>query len=142
MADWLDGTVTDKLVDIAASLGPGEMAIDVILVDDTHIRDINRDFRNQDKPTDVISFSYLESDRAGDHDDLAGEIYISHETLAREARQLGVRSSDLFLRLGVHGIFHVLGRDHDTDDNADAMEREERRVLERYLEPGAIAALF
>lgn len=141
-ATWLDGDVVDALTSIATELGPTDKAVDVVLVDDARIQEINRDFRSQDKATDVISFSYLEDHSVGDHDDLAGEIYISHETLVKEATQLGIRSSDLFLRLGVHGIFHVLGRDHETDASADSMEAEERRVLERYLDPETMAVLF
>lgn len=140
-ADWVDDALEARIREIAKTMGPDEFIVDVVVVDDTFIRDLNRRFRDQDKATDVISFSYLD-DVEKSREDLAGEIYISCETLARDAAGIGVDVRHLFLRIGVHGLLHVLGRDHATEVEAEQMEAEERRVLTAYLPPETVAALF
>jgi probable rRNA maturation factor len=127
---WLDQHLADKLQRIAGGLERSDLPVDVVLVDDRYIQRINRDYRGLDCPTDVISFSYLDdvgSDPEGE--DVAGEIFVSYETLEREACSKGIDVRDLFLRIGVHGMLHVLGFDHDSDSEAERMEREERRLL-------------
>jgi probable rRNA maturation factor len=139
--DWLAG-VTDTLAQICRSLDPDGVGVNLVVVDDDFIRDINARFRGQDKPTDVISFSYLNDDDRTDGDELVGEVYVSHETVAREASELGVDVAHLFVRMGVHGLLHVLGHEHDSSDGARRMERQERRILDVHLGADASAALF
>jgi len=142
-ADWLDNEVAASLASIASDLQPSDGLLGLVVVDDAQIRTINREFRGIDAATDVISFSYLEdaAPRTPD-DDLVGEIYLSRETLERDARELDVTRRDLFLRLGVHGMFHVLGFDHDTEPEALEMERRERDVLADFLSAEVLARLI
>ncbi len=140
---WLDTEVTSKLQRIAGSLDELLSPVDVILVDDRYIQKINRDFRGFDRATDVISFSYLsdvESHRA--EDDVAGEIYVSYETLEREASVQGVDVKNLFLRIGVHGMLHILGFEHESDVDAEQMETEERRLLSSEMTASELDELF
>lgn len=134
---------------IADGLGPRDAGVDVILTDDAFIRKINREYRGTDAPTDVISFSYMEEngteplvDPSRNHDNLAGEIYISCETLQKEAKAQGIELKNLFLRIGVHGLLHLLGYDHGTDSEAEVMEGEERRILLDHLTPETVEKLF
>lgn len=136
--DWLDGVVS-TLDSVCASLEPAHAAVGIVVVDDPFIRDINRRFRGRDRSTDVISFSYIDD---LDGDDLAGEVYVSYETVARQARELDVREAHMFLRVAVHGLLHVLGHDHETDSDAAAMELREREILTTHLGPGPADALF
>jgi probable rRNA maturation factor len=156
--------VAGSLEAIAASLAPAESRVDLIVVTDDYIRSINRDYRDIDRPTDVISFSYIEDDAtrgevrrsdgaapgevrrsdgaAPDRDDVAGEIYVSRETLERDATSEGVDLDHLFLRIGVHGLLHILGYDHETDEDAERMEKEERKLLGGCLTAAEVSALF
>lgn len=139
---WLDAEVEGKLCDIARSL-ESPSPVDLILVDDGYIRRINRDFRGLDRPTDVISFAYAgEADARLWKEDLGGEIYVSHETVEREASAMGVGVGNLFLRTGVHGLLHVLGYDHQSDSDAARMEGEEKRLLGRAMTSPEIDELF
>lgn len=127
---WLDEQLADKLQQIAGTLGQPDLPVDVVLVDDGYIQRINRDYRGLDCPTDVISFSYMDdmgSEPA--RDDVAGEIFVSYETIEREANSKGIDVKNLFLRIGLHGLLHVLGFDHQSDADAERMECEERRLL-------------
>jgi probable rRNA maturation factor len=78
------------------------------------MRDINRKYRNVDRSTDVLSFSY-----AGEKQDdlpLLGEIVIDPGTAATQARRYGVSPEREVRQLLLHGILHLLGYDHETDD--------------------------
>lgn len=143
-ASWLDQGLARKLQRIVASLEPRRSTVDLIVVGDGFIRKLNRAFRGQDRPTDVLSFSYLtpESTPTGEHDHVAGEVYVSYETLEEDAKRRGVDPRNLFLRLGIHGMLHVVGHEHDSDSDAQVMENEERRLLLGCLEPEAVDELF
>jgi rRNA maturation RNase YbeY len=88
----------------------------------------------------VLSFSYLDDDDPAD--DTVGDIYISHQTLARDARRLRVTVSDLALRIAVHGMLHVIGYDHEDGADARRMERRERALLKRLLPAETVRELF
>lgn len=147
-APWVDDSLESVMQTIAKELHAGDAVIEMIIVDDPFIRNINREYRGKDRATNVITFSYLstpdETDivEPPDADTSAGEIYISYETLEREANEKGVEPGSLFLRLGVHGLLHVVGHVHDNDDEAQRMEREERRILQDHLTPREIEALI
>jgi len=127
---WLDEQLADTLQQLAGTLGQPDIPVDLVLVDDGYIQQINRDYRGRDCPTDVISFSYMaDMDSEPARDDVAGEIFVSYETLEREANSKGLDVKNLFLRIGLHGLLHVLGFDHESDADAERMEREERRLL-------------
>ncbi len=131
---WLDEQLAGKLQRIAGLLKHSDLPVDVVLVDDRYIQRINRDYRGVDCPTDVISFSYLDDMGSNPaQDDPAGEVFVSYETLEREANSKGIDVKNLFLRIGVHGLLHVLGFDHGSDADAERMEREERRLLRGEL---------
>jgi probable rRNA maturation factor len=140
---WLDADVEATLRGIAEALGESRAPVDLIVVDDGAIRVINRDFRGLDRPTDVISFSYRdESGSALWKEELAGEIYVSHQTVEREASAMGVEVRNVFLRTGVHGLLHVLGYDHESELDAARMESEEKRLLGRAMTAPEIDELF
>lgn len=100
----------------------------LMLTDDAAIRKLNQTWRDKDKPTNVLSWP------AADPDDLAhsphcGDIAVAYETLAREAAEEGKTVGDHFSHLVVHGVLHLLGYDHETDDEADEMEQLETDIL-------------
>jgi probable rRNA maturation factor len=140
--EWLDDGVLRTLERISGSLEPREATVGVVVVDDRFIRDINARFRGKDRPTDVISFSYLDDNPPPVEDDIAGEVYVSHETVAAEATRMAVDVRHLFLRVGLHGLLHVIGYDHETDEEAERMERRERDILSEHIGPRPADGLF
>lgn len=81
-------------------------SISITFCDDRFIRRINREYRNKDKATDVLSFNL------GDNKNIMGDIYISVPTAKRQAKEYNVPLKDEILRLAIHGTFHVLGYTH------------------------------
>jgi probable rRNA maturation factor len=103
----------------------GEVAL--VLTRDRAIRPLNARYRGKDRPTDVLSF---EGPGGGEG---LGDILISVETAARNARERGRTLAGELDVLALHGFLHVLGYDHETDDGA--MERLERGLRRALLSP-------
>ena len=137
--DGLTEPVVDRIARQAWSLLPSEpghtpetpVAIGVLLADDAMVRDLNATFRGVDKPTNVLSFPAGEAalaEEPGSPRHL-GDIALAHETVAREAQATGISVHDHAAHLIVHGLLHVVGYDHETDFDAEAMETLETRIL-------------
>jgi probable rRNA maturation factor len=101
----------------------GEVAL--VLTGDRALRTLNARYRGKDKPTDVLSFP-----GPGGGEGL-GDIVISVDTAARNARSYGRTLPQELDVLALHGFLHVLGYDHETDDGT--MDRLERRLRRRLL---------
>ncbi len=109
-------------------------AVDVLLADDKTLRRLNRDFRGKDKATDVLSFPAAE-EFAGEH---AGDLAISLDTAARQAKEHGHGLRDEVRVLLLHGLLHLSGMDHETDRGEMAAREAELRERLR-LKSGLIA---
>jgi probable rRNA maturation factor len=102
--------------------------ISLLFCDDARIRKLNREFRGLDKSTNVLSFPTLDLLETAP---FIGDIAVAYETVARESEEQG-RSLDQHSRhMIVHGFLHLLGYDHEDEDEAEAMEALEVRVLDR-----------
>ena len=115
----------------ATSASPGELA--VVLTNDDAIRALNRDWRGIDRPTNVLSFP--SSRRPGAEPAMLGDIVIAYETLERECRAENRQFVHHLAHLAVHGFLHLMGYDHQTDSEADDMERIEVAILSRLHVP-------
>jgi probable rRNA maturation factor len=113
-------------IEAAAALVPAQGEVSVLLTDDAAVRELNRLWRKVDKPTNVLSFPAA---KAGGP--LLGDIAIAHETLESEAAREGKPFLHHLAHLAVHGFLHLLGYDHQTDSQAEAMEGLERAALAR-----------
>jgi len=126
---------------VAADVGEAELA--VMLTDDSGIRALNRDFRGIDKPTNVLSFSPPRSGPdygEGAHPRPLGDIAIAYETMRKEADD-GSKAFDHHLsHLAVHGFLHLIGYDHETEEDADAMEALETEILAQLGIPDPYAS--
>jgi probable rRNA maturation factor len=116
---------------VLAVLGPaGEVELGITFVNDAAIRDLNRRFRSKDRATDVLSFPMEEEEllENGTRVLLLGDVVISLPTAACRAE------ADLtaeVVRLVVHGVLHLLGYDHEREEDAVRMRAREREILQR-----------
>jgi probable rRNA maturation factor len=100
----------------------------VALAGDAELRRLNRIHRHKDKPTNVLSYPAGEPPRRGGPLAL-GDIALARTTVLREARAQGKRPADHLAHLVVHGTLHLLGYDHEGDQDAARMEALEARIL-------------
>lgn len=91
------------------------MEVNIMLTNDKEVQQFNREYRGKDKPTNVLSFE------TGD-ELLLGDIVMSIDTLIREAKEQNITVKNHYAHLLCHGILHLLGFDHLTDDEANEME--------------------
>ena len=96
--------------------------VNIVLTDDAEIQALNKTFRNFDKPTNVLSFP------SGDEENL-GDIIMAYETVVREAIQEAISPLHHTLHLIIHGFLHLLGYDHDAEEEAQIMEGLEIQIL-------------
>lgn len=112
-------------------MGCPEAELSIVIVDDAQIREINRDYLQRDKATNVISFAMQEGEGAGIQPSLLGDVVISAQTAARDAEEAGLPFvSELYFLL-LHGILHLLGYDHErgTEEQAAVMEAKELQIF-------------
>jgi probable rRNA maturation factor len=111
--------------------------IAVRLTSDDEVHQLNRQYRDKDKPTNVLSFPMIEPDlidvitqNSDDGEVLLGDIVLAHGVCAAEAADKGITVEQHATHLIVHGVLHLLGYDHQGDSEAEAMESMERAALE------------
>ncbi len=107
-------------------LGLSGVELSIALVDDACIRELNRDYRSINKPTDVLAFAMDGSEPVGVTDELPellGDVVISVPTAGKQARRMGHSLLDELTTLLAHGLLHLLGRDHATRADEQAMKR-------------------
>ena len=129
-ADWI-GALPDaeELVLAAAdatlaSEGAVGEGVSLLLTDDQSVRELNVRFRHQDKPTNVLSFPAPQNPER-----FLGDVALAHGVCAREAAEQGKTLAHHLQHLVAHGVFHLLGYDHESDAQAEEMEGLERAVL-------------
>ena len=117
-------------------MGCPEAEVGCLLVTDRRIRALNRRYRGEDFPTDVLAFPQGEGGGPPGHPGLLGDVVISVETAARQAARAGHSLEREAALLLIHGILHLLGHDHAT-----AAERRRMWALQRRLLREAAADL-
>jgi len=108
----------------------GDTEISLVLADDDMVQDLNHQYRDQNKPTNVLSFPQGDEGLAPDGEvRMLGDVVLAFQTTQREATDQGKTLSAHTSHLVVHGVLHVLGFDHESDAEADDMEALERNIL-------------
>ena len=115
--------VADVVARAAEQVAPSGDVV-ILLTDDEAVRDLNDRFRGKNRPTNVLSFPAPENARPH-----LGDIVLAHGVCAAEAREQGKPFADHLSHLVIHGILHLMGHDHEADDEAEAMEAQERTLL-------------
>lgn len=129
--DWTDAIEdVEAVVERAAvaALGSQVGGVVVLLTDDETVRDLNDRFRGKDRPTNVLSFPAAEMPGVVGATPL-GDIVLAYGVCAREAEEQSKSLTNHLTHLVVHGVLHLLGRDHEDDAEAEEMEGEERAIL-------------
>lgn len=122
---------------------PYDVEVSVVITTDAAIHETNREFRNMDKATDVLSFPMCSYAKPGDFDDLEeqdvfnpetgelilGDIMISYDHVLKQADEYGHSLVREFAFLTVHSMLHLFGYDHETEEERKDMERMQNEVL-------------
>jgi probable rRNA maturation factor len=118
---------------------PAGCELSLLFTDDASMQVLNRDWRGKDKPTNVLSFPAFPVKVGGKVPPMLGDIAIALETVQREAAEEGKPFDSHLSHMIVHGLLHLLGYDHEDDDEAEIMEAAERGILGRLAIPDPYA---
>ena len=121
----VEPTVAAVLREANATL-PAECEMSLVLADDAQVRELNGRWRGKDRATNVLSFPSGALEQG-----MAGDVVMARETMVREAAEQNKSFEDHFRHLLAHGLLHLLGFDHETDDEAQTMEDAEKGALAR-----------
>ena len=135
LGEYLEKRLQDGLNAVAKLHDLDDMTeVDITIVDDEEIHQLNRDYRNVDRPPDVLSFALDEDDE--DEPELLegqlhllGDIIISAETATRQAEEFGHGLEREIVYLAVHGFLHLLGYDHMVEEDKVIMRAKEEEAL-------------
>jgi len=119
--------ITEKIL---SELNLNNAEISITLTDNERIREINKEWRGKDKPTDVLSFPQDET--IGYEYRLLGDVIISLSYAKAQAEEIGLTLKEEVLRLMIHGILHLLGYDHETnEEDAKIMFELQDRIFDK-----------
>jgi probable rRNA maturation factor len=141
--DWPPERVLSRLAAAAFEAAVAELElpvadgaeISIVFTDDVHIRALNREWRQKDKATNVLSFPAMPVRPGVALPPVLGDIVLAAETIRREAGLEDKPFEHHLIHLMVHGFLHIVGYDHETDAEAEEMEEAERRILARLAIP-------
>ena len=116
-----------------------KLYISITLTNPEHIHEINKQYRNVDRATDVLSFPMFEKEeidskianRDFEHEDVLGDIVISIEQVEKQAKEYGHSFEREFAYMLVHGFYHLMGYDHIKEEDKVIMRPKEEKVLEK-----------
>lgn len=105
--------------------------VDLVIIDDKKMRAMNKEYRDKDSPTDVISFAYLEVTQyeKEEGDIIAGDIFISIDAAKKQAKTKGHSLMKEMEILFVHGMLHCFGFDHKNDKQEKEMEKWAKKIM-------------
>ncbi len=140
--DWPNGEwealanrVANAAGEVAPELANERLLVSVLFTSDGEVHTLNREWRDRDKPTNVLSFPMMERDEllalsADGPPVMLGDIALAFETCEREAVDKGIALDAHAAHLIIHGLLHLAGHDHvDSDEEAEAMEALEIAAL-------------
>lgn len=136
-ADWeqLTERAAQAVGEVETALANPRLETSILFTSDEQVHQLNREWRERDKPTNVLSFPMLTREELPELAPegapvMLGDIALAHETCAREAKEKGIPLEDHAAHLIVHGLLHLAGHDHVTsDEDADKMEALEIAIL-------------
>ncbi len=133
-------TLRQAIAQMLERAGYPDFDINILLTTDATIRRYNKQFRHKDKATDILSFPFYPSLKAGEHirattsdEKNLGDLIISVAYAHKDAQKIGRELTAHLIRLCAHGLAHVLGYDHETDSDWAKMQKFEVRLLEGFL---------
>ena len=134
--DSLAKDVADAASKVAPELANPRLVTSLLFTTDARIHELNREWRQRDKPTNVLSFPMLERgdlvhlDPDDGPPEMLGDIALAYETCAREAEEKAISLQEHAAHLILHGFLHLAGHDHEiSDDDAEKMEALEVKAL-------------
>ena len=108
--------------------------LNIVFLDMDSIQNLNNEYRNTDKVTDVLSFHYYDDFSSLKDDDIAWEIILSEEKIIEQAKEYGLWEEKEFYKLIIHSVLHILWYDHELDNDYKNMQDLEDKIWKEVFE--------
>ena len=112
--------------------------LNILFVDELRIQNLNKNYRNKDAPTDVLSFHYFEDFSDLNQTDIAWEIVICENIMRNNAQEYKVPVLEEFYKIIIHATLHILGYDHENDKDHAEMKKLEEAIYAKVFEESAL----
>lgn len=122
----------DMIEEIIRTKYDKPMMVDLSFVDKETIQKLNRDYREIDRPTDVLSFSMVEGEFSELAGDILGDVIICEDVVLENAKEHGILFEEELLRVIAHGTLHLLGYNHKEDDEHEKMTKLQESFVDKY----------
>ena len=129
ISDSLEEKLNKALSYIFKEEGITDSSINLKILTDEDIKELNKKFRNKNTTTNVLSFTNEDVSKSITGN--LGDIAISYEFVKRESKEHKKNFDDHMIHMLVHGVYHILGFDHENDEMADIMETKEAKLLKK-----------
>ena len=107
--------------------------LNIVFVDASRIKDLNKNYRKKDTPTDVLSFHYYDDFNTLKKDEIAWEIVLCEEIIKKQGQEYGLGTEKEFYKLLIHSILHILGHDHEEENEYKMMRNLEEKIWEEIF---------
>lgn len=127
--DFNEKTIDKILFNISNNVKKQQKWIlNLVFLDNNSIQKLNKEYRNIDKPTDVLSFHYYEDFSQLSEDEVAGEIIMSQEKIISQGKLYWLWTQGEFFKLFIHSVLHILWYDHEDDSDYKIMQQLEDKI--------------
>lgn len=106
--------------------------ISFMMVDNKYIKELNANYRSKDRATNVLSFPMIDKNSLK-HENILGDVVISIDKILSESKDLKIEVDEDLAKISIHGILHLLGYDHVSDNDYEVMNRLEEKIIKRII---------
>ena len=106
--------------------------ISFMMVDNKYIKELNVNYRSKDRATNVLSFPMIDKNSLK-HENILGDVVISIDKILSESKDLKIEVDEYLAKISIHGILHLLGYDHVSDNDYEVMNRLEEKIIKRII---------
>jgi len=122
-----------------ADLALPDAELSILLVDDAQIRELNRQYLQKDRPTNILAFPMRKGEYTTLHPHLLGDLVISVETAQRQCKRFGLHPTQMIILLMVHGILHLIGYEHEgSKKGAHEMALKQKELFQKCRNIGMV----
>jgi len=132
---FLSQKILDDITEIISNTIdiPQNWVVNLVFLDPQSIQNLNKSYRGKDSVTDVLSFHYHDDYSKLWEEDLAGEIVFYEEKIVSQGKEYGLWTEKEFYKLVIHSVIHLLGYDHETEEEYTEMRELEDKVWEKVF---------
>lgn len=106
--------------------------ISFMMVDNKYIKELNVNYRSKDRATNVLSFPMIDKNSLK-HENILGDVVISIDKILSESKDLKIGVDEYLAKISIHGILHLLGYDHVSDNDYEVMNRLEEKIIKKII---------